>query len=161
MINLNKIQTKEYQGVTWYKLTDIFKQCRYSENYVRSRLDLAKVYLPAKTANLAQFTDIEGLNKILEFDKNDNIYRVYRYTTPDGRVYIGQTYASLEARADSNGYGYRRCYLFFSVIKKFGWENIKGEIIADNLTKKNASVIERALITYYKNRGISLNVADY
>lgn len=160
MINLNKIQTKEYQGVTWYKVSDICKICKHSVSTIRSRVLVNSVTLNCKGKFLAQFTDIEGLNKILEFDKNDNIYRVYRYTTPDGRVYIGQTCSSLEVRADKNGKGYKPCTKFWYAIQYFGWENIKSEILADGLTKENANLIEQSLIAYYKNKGISLNTND-
>ena len=55
------------------------------------------------------------------------MYFLYAHTMPNGKVYIGMT-----KDADSrwkNGKGYGQHYEFSRDIEKYGWENIKHEII--------------------------------
>lgn len=80
----------------------------------------------------------------------DKRYKVYMYTAPDGKVYIGFTGQTLEKRA-AYGNGYKKTTAFYNAIRKFGWENFKGEILEDNLTKKEASERERHYIALYKS----------
>jgi len=72
-------------------------------------------------------------------------YSVYRHTCPNGKVYIGITRNSVKTRWNS-GYGYRNNPHFFNAIKKYGWDNIQHEVLAENLTKKEACDYERLLI---------------
>lgn len=80
----------------------------------------------------------------------DKKYKVYMYTSPDGKVYIGFTGKTLKQRAQM-GNGYDKSSAFYNAIQKFGWENFKGEILEDNLTKKEASERERYYIALYKS----------
>lgn len=77
----------------------------------------------------------------------DKAWKVYKYTLKnDGRFYIGQTCDTLEERAGSNGHRYKGCRKFYYAIQKYGWENFIPEIIADNLTLKEANELENKLI---------------
>ena len=95
-------------------------------------------------------------------------YIVYKYTSPSGKVYIGQTYKSLQERAGLNGVFYKSkkngkyCQPAFArAIEKYGWESFKSEIIARDLTLDEANQLESDLIQTYKNGGICYNIAIY
>ena len=82
--------------------------------------------------------------------KMDNNYTVYKHTAPNGKVYIGITFRKPETRW-SNGNGYSRQKHFYATIKKYGWENIKHEILFENLSKEDACQKEIELIAQYKS----------
>ena len=82
---------------------------------------------------------------------------IYKHTSPSGKVYIGQTGQKPENRWD-NGRGYKSGY-FYCAIKKYGWDNIKHEILFTGLDQLNADIIEEDLIYYYKQIGKSYNLA--
>ena len=77
-------------------------------------------------------------------------YTVYMHTSPSGKVYIGITSRSVEQRWGCNGYGYYG-QPFFSAILKYGWDNIKHEILYTNLSKEEAEEKEIELIKQYKS----------
>lgn len=80
----------------------------------------------------------------------DATYCVYKHTCPNGKVYIGQTKNYPELRWGKNGYGYRTSPYFYNAIGKYGWDNIKHEILYTGLTEQEAKDMERKLITEYK-----------
>ena len=56
--------------------------------------------------------------------------------------------------------GYKNSTLLENTINKYGWDNIKHEVLFTNLNKISADCIEIDLIFYYKKLGISLNITD-
>lgn len=54
---------------------------------------------------------------------------IYKYTSPSGKSYIGQTVNSLERRARANGIGYKHCPVFYRAIQKYGFQNFSCEIL--------------------------------
>lgn len=78
----------------------------------------------------------------------DTGYTVYKHTTPNGKVYIGITKQKPEQRWH-NGHGYKKNEHFYSAILKYGWENIKHEIVENGLTKQQACDLEIKLIAKY------------
>lgn len=76
-------------------------------------------------------------------------YTVYKHTAPSGKVYIGITSQKPKERWQG-GKNYKNKY-FQSAIKKYGWENIKHEILYSGLTKEEAEQKERELIAFYKS----------
>lgn len=60
-----------------------------------------------------------------------------------------------------NGKGYRGQY-FETAINKYGWNNIKHEIIYDNLTKEEAEAKEREMIAFYNsdNKEYGYNILE-
>ena len=54
---------------------------------------------------------------------------IYKYTSPSGKSYVGQTVQSLRDRAKSNGKGYKKCSLFYKAISKYGFENFTVQIL--------------------------------
>lgn len=101
---------------------------------------------------------IELNNKIkrLEFEKNQlselnepRNYKVYIHIMTGLWIYIGQTGQDLEERWQ-NGEGYKQHnQMLYHQIKKYGWKNINHILYKDNLTKKEADIIERDLIHFY------------
>ena len=77
-------------------------------------------------------------------------YCVYKHTCPNGKVYIGITMQGIKRRW-GNGHNYSRQKLFNSAIKKYGWDNIKHEVLFENLDETNAKEIEKGLIQEYKS----------
>ena len=75
-------------------------------------------------------------------------YSIYKFTFPDGKIYIGLTKQNVEKRWD-NGEGYKGQDVYIP-ITLFGWNNIKKEILHTNLTKEQAFKIEQHYITKYK-----------
>lgn len=82
-------------------------------------------------------------------------YCVYKHTTPSGKVYIGIT-KQKPSRRWRNGEGYKSPdgdeTPFYKAIKKYGWENIKHEIIADGLSKEEACKLEIEKIHEFKSQ---------
>ena len=90
----------------------------------------------------------------------DKKYTVYKHTTPNGKVYIGITSKDPNKRWQ-NGTGYHHNEHWKSAIKTYGWENIKHDILFDNLTKEQAEQKEIELIELYKSnqREYGYNIA--
>ena len=80
------------------------------------------------------------------------MYKVYMHTFPNGKKYIGITKQELKARFD-NGNGYKNNPMK-GAIKKYGWGNIKHDLLFDNLTKEQAELKEIELISFYKTTNI-------
>jgi len=78
------------------------------------------------------------------------VYCVYKHITPNGKVYIGVTCQKAEKRWNG-GRGYANNRHFHNAIEKYGWSNIKHEIIASGLTKQEASEAERYYIDLHKS----------
>ena len=76
-------------------------------------------------------------------------YIVYIHTTPSGKMYAGITHQTAEQRW-RGGKGYKNNQPFYRAIKKYGWDNIKHEIIASELSYDEAAQMERDLISKYK-----------
>lgn len=76
------------------------------------------------------------------------MYCVYKHISPSGKIYIGLTAQKVEERW-RKGSGYKKNQAFYNAIQKYGWDNIKHEIVAENLTKEEACKIEIELIKKY------------
>lgn len=77
------------------------------------------------------------------------MYCVYKHTCPNGKVYIGITMQNPLHRWNG-GRGYAGTY-FHNAILKYGWDNIRHEILLDGLTKEEACESEVALIAKHKS----------
>lgn len=82
-------------------------------------------------------------------------YKVYKHTFPNNKVYIGITGQEVNKRW-RNGWGYSHNNYLKNAIKKYGWDNIKHDILFDDLTKDEACQKEIELISLYKS-----NQKDY
>ena len=103
----------------------------------------------------SEISRVNSINKRLEFEKNQlselnepRNYKVYIHIMTGLWIYIGQTGQDLEERWQ-NGEGYKQHnQMLYHQIKKYGWENINHILYKDNLTKKEADIIERDLIHF-------------
>ena len=75
-------------------------------------------------------------------------YIVYMHTVPNGRKYIGITCQQPDRRW-RGGMHYNYNKRFFSAIVKYGWNNIKHEILFENLSQEEAEQKEIELIKEY------------
>lgn len=78
-----------------------------------------------------------------------------------GKVYIGITSRKPEYRWNK-GSGYKEQPYFYKAIIKYGWDNIKHEILYTNLNKEEAEYKEIELIAKYKsnNNKYGYNIAN-
>lgn len=91
-------------------------------------------------------TDPDNWVQIDAVDVDEHCYSVYKHTSPSGKVYIGMTSMEPEKRWKA---GYKDCKAFYRCIQKYGWENIKSEIIFSGLTWKEACELEIKMIALY------------
>jgi group I intron endonuclease len=86
------------------------------------------------------------------------MYTVYKHTVPNNKVYIGITSKKPEERWRNR---YRNNRYFSNAINKYGWENIKHEILYENLSKEDAEQMEIQLIALYdsSNPKFGYNIA--
>lgn len=80
----------------------------------------------------------------------DAFASVYMHTVPNGRIYIGVTSRDPELRWQKNGSGYRKQTEFFADIQKYGWDNIKHEILFQSKDDDEAYAKEEEYIREYK-----------
>ena len=78
------------------------------------------------------------------------MYTVYKHTTPNNKVYIGITCQTPKERWQ-RGKGYKSQPYFYNAIQKYGWDNIKHEILYTGLTQEEAHQKEIELIKEYQS----------
>ena len=79
---------------------------------------------------------------------SDNIYIIYKHTSPSGKSYIGQT-KNLATRNSAHRSLSSGSTAFVNAIRKYGWCNIIHEILYENLTLEEAKSLERQCICNY------------
>lgn len=89
------------------------------------------------------------MGHIMSVQTNKN-YLVYKHTFPNGKVYIGITKQKPNQRW-RKGEGYKGSSSVFNAINKYGWDNIKHEILFVNLSREQAEQKEIELIDFYKS----------
>ena len=73
-------------------------------------------------------------------------YTIYVHTNKiTGKSYVGQT-RQLPTIRWQKGLGYRTQTKFFRAIKKYGWDNFEHKVLAENLTKPEADLLEQQFI---------------
>ena len=77
-------------------------------------------------------------------------YIVYKHTTPNNKIYIGITCRKPQKRWE-NGKRYKNNIHFNNAIQKYGWNNIRHEILFEHLSKEEACKKEIELIAKYKS----------
>lgn len=82
----------------------------------------------------------------------EKTYCVYMHTSPSGKRYIGLTGQANPKYRWVNGHGYKKAGYFRNAIKKYGWDNIKHEILFSNLTKEEACRLEQICIVLFRTR---------
>lgn len=84
---------------------------------------------------------------------------VYKHTFPNGAIYIGKTNMQPEDRW-LNGWGYKNSPLMFNAIVKYGWDNVKHEILVDNVDEQTALDIETQEIVKHSTSCTVYNTAQ-
>lgn len=74
----------------------------------------------------------------------EKLYCVYEHVFPNGKKYIGIS-SDVEKRW-RNGKGYETQGKIANAISRYGWENVKHNVIVDGVTKEQAEALERYLI---------------
>lgn len=73
------------------------------------------------------------------------MYLIYKYTSPSGKSYIGQT-NKLTRRISKHKQSNSPCINFRKAINKYGYENFKLEILVEHLTLDEANILEEQFI---------------
>ncbi len=89
---------------------------------------------------------------------------IYKHTCPNGKVYIGQTCQSASRRW-REGKGYEG-QVFYNAVLKYGWDNIKHEILIDNIqTQEECNALEIKYISenrsYISKYGYNVDLGGY
>lgn len=82
------------------------------------------------------------------------MYQIYRYTAPDGRVYIGCTVRSLRKRSGEYGEGYKDATNFWQAIQEFGWDSFQVDVLATTEDAEEATRLEDYYIQKYRSLDI-------
>lgn len=91
--------------------------------------------------------------------ENEYKWCVYKHTSPSGKYYIDITSRS-PYRRWGLGSQYSKKSIFYKAIQKYGWDNIKHEVLISNVGEKTAKNIEKDLIKFAKIKGLSYNITD-
>lgn len=87
-------------------------------------------------------------------EEYDNIGIIYKYTSPDGNCYIGQTMFPKKRQADHKRNALRGDNnKFYNAIRKFGWDSFKYEVlytIIDDDIFKRQKILNKKEIYYIK-----------
>lgn len=78
------------------------------------------------------------------------MYKIYKLTMPNGKVYIGQTKLSLKGRWQRGG-GYKYQPELYNDILAFGWDNVEHELLEEVEDTETAHLRERYYIMEYKS----------
>ena len=89
----------------------------------------------------------------------EKTYVVYRHIFPNGKSYIGITCVKPYYYRWRAGSSYRKQPKVHNAIKKYGWENIKHELLFENLSQKEANRIEQKMIAKYDSVKNGYNVS--
>lgn len=89
-------------------------------------------------------------------------YCVYMHTFPNGKRYIGLTGEINPQDRWKNGRNYRNNPYMTRAVEKYGWNNIKHEIVFAGLTKQEAEEKEKMLIAFFNsnNPGNGYNITS-
>lgn len=84
-----------------------------------------------------------------KYEVNNN-WIVYLHTVPNNKVYVGIT-QNKKNRWRSYGKEYERNVFFSTDIRKYGWINIKHDVLEKNLSYEEACMLEREYINRYSS----------
>lgn len=70
---------------------------------------------------------------------------VYQHICPNGKVYVGITSQKPKTRW-AGGFGYRDNRDFFTLIVKYGWDNIIHQVVHSGLDEDEARQLEKSMI---------------
>ena len=76
-------------------------------------------------------------------------WKIYKHTSPRGKVYIGITKQTINQRW-RNGTGYKDSSYFYKAVIKYGWDAFEHKIIQTTDTLEKAQILEKMWISFYK-----------
>lgn len=85
-------------------------------------------------------------------------YSLYRHTFPNGKMYIGVTKKVPVYRRWQNGYGYSQQPKMARAIAKYGWDNVRHDILLTNLTEREAKFWEQFYIRQFDTVNHGYNI---
>lgn len=84
-------------------------------------------------------------------DDNKHHWRIYMYTFPNGKRYIGKTKYTINRRQGADFNRYQKCRLVWNAIQKYGIENVEQEVLyEDDITDDYATRLEQLSILLFK-----------
>ena len=89
----------------------------------------------------------------------DKPYVVYRHIFPNGKSYIGITCVKPYYYRWRAGSSYSHQPKVYNAIKKYGWENIRHELLYENLSQEEANRIEQEMIAKFDSVNNGYNVS--
>lgn len=90
-------------------------------------------------------------------------YFLYLHTFPNNKYYVGITHLDPKERWKKEGKGYKKQKVIWNAIQKYGWDNIKHEILYESTNKKEIEQKERYYITeiyHSNNRKYGYNIEN-
>lgn len=82
-------------------------------------------------------------------ENREKKYYVYKYTSPNGKSYIGRSCNPQQIRARWDGSGYKCCTAFWRAIEKYGWKNFSYEVLESGIDFEDIDARENYWITVY------------
>ena len=89
----------------------------------------------------------------------EKTYVVYRHIFPNGKSYIGITCVTPYYYRWRAGSSYSHQPKVYNAIKKYGWENIKHELLYENLPQDTTNRIEQEMIEKYDSIENGYNIS--
>lgn len=90
--------------------------------------------------------------------REDKPYYIYLHTSPNYKTYVGLSKNPKQRWNKGEGYKYNK--IFYEDIIRYGWDNIKHEIVAETHYGWVARGIEKTLISKFKKFGRSYNIVN-
>lgn len=119
-------------------------------DFIRARTLELGCYSDELSRSLQNIEDkVRLLQNIQQCLFDSKTYLVYRHTDPYGKVYIGITKNTPQARWNK-GTGYKTQEKFFDAIVDEGWRNFSHEIVAAGLSESEAKFLENKLILEHR-----------
>lgn len=126
-----------------YTLKFIAEQINISPNTLYAFMGEREYNFSKKT-----FQKLEDFLNTLNYNY-EKLYTVYIHKNKiNNKIYVGLTSLPVEKRW-LNGKGYNKQPHFYAAIEKYGWNNFEHIIIQTNLTREEASILEKQLINQY------------
>ena len=89
-----------------------------------------------------------------------NRYVVYRHIFPNGKSYIGITSQYPFWRRWRGGSGYYGQPKMHNAIQKYGWENIRHEVLAEGLSLVDANRVEQEMVAKFDSVENGYNISS-
>lgn len=146
---LANLVSMEYQGADVVLIGKLERDDIYPGDYLRKAIcdalncDEGELLIDPHIYAKSTYDTFEETKRPKEKPKADaDRHCVYRFTFPNGKVYIGQTKSGNHEKRWSGGRGYQSSGKVYGAILLYGWQNIKREILYDGLTQEEATARE-------------------